>query len=145
MLLKHVEKKRAEINMIPMVDIVFQLIIFFLVAMQVKENKVTRLQLPRADRGGKVEDEEAALVINIVSPDRADGRPYRVLLYKFNVKELNKYLQGELALRKRQKKPMPTGRIRADMNAEFKSIQEALVACRNAEIWKIRIATKKTR
>jgi len=142
-LLKQADKKKAEINIIPMVDIVFQLIIFFLVAMQVKENKVTKLNLPRARWGGKVAEKESALIINVVSPERAGGRPYRVLLHKFSLKELNRYLQGELALRERQKKKMPAARIRADMNAEFKNIQEALIACRNAHIWKIRVTTKK--
>ena len=43
MLLKRVPGKKTEINIIPMVDIVFQLIIFFLVATQVKKSETSPL------------------------------------------------------------------------------------------------------
>ena len=37
---------------------------------------------------------------------------------------------------------MPIVRVRADMNSEFEAIQKALIACRDAKIWQIRLTAR---
>jgi len=130
-------------NMIPMVDIIFQLIIFFLVAMQVKENKVTKLQLPLANYAKKVEKEETAIVINILSRKADKTHPYRIQQQALDEKGLTLLLMHTRKKVQVEKKEMPVVRIRADMDSEFDDIKKALYACRAAFIWQVRLTAKK--
>jgi len=144
-LLKRVAEKRPEINIIPMVDVVFQLIIFFLVATQVKKNETdAELELPTARTPEEIKkDEETPLIINVVKPEVDKVRPYVVMGNRFNIDELKKFLKNRKASLRLKGGDMPILRIRADKDSQFKEIQEALIACRDIEIWKIRLSAIK--
>lgn len=58
------------IDMTPMIDIVFQLLIFFLVTAQMAEQSRAKLDLPREQGEDSTEREQAGLTINVL----ADGR-----------------------------------------------------------------------
>ena len=137
-------------DIIPMVDIVFQLIIFFLVATQVKKNDTARLTLPRAAKGDEyVPQDEPPMILNILSREAAiEGRVYVVYGKRMTLDELKDMLRNEKN-RKRwnanePNKPPPVVRIRADEKAGFVDVQEALMACQTYQIWEARIVTHKT-
>ena len=132
----------------PMVDIVFQLIIFFLVAMQVKKNETEAdLVLPSARQAVTIEDEkEPPLIINIVKETvskRQRNRPYVVMGNVLDDVALAKFLKNEVARRRLTGDKIPLVRIRGDRDSQFKEIQSALIACRGAEIWQIRLSAIK--
>jgi biopolymer transport protein ExbD len=56
-------KHTPEMNMTPMIDVVFQLLIFFMVGMQVSKINAERLELPQL--AGMEEQKEQDLTINV--------------------------------------------------------------------------------
>jgi len=143
-LLKQAPQKRPEINIIPMVDIVFQLIIFFLVATQVKKQEITGLQLPIAKTPEEIKkDETPPLIINIVRPEIDKARPYIVMGNRFDLEGLKRFLRNRKKSLELTDGTMPILRIRADRDSQFKEVQNALIACRDIEIWKIRLSAIK--
>ena len=60
--------RAVNIDMTPMIDIVFQLLIFFLVTSQMAEQTRTELDLPREKGEESVEQAQAGITIN-VKPD----------------------------------------------------------------------------
>lgn len=62
-LTKHRHRTIAEMNMTPMIDIVFLLIIFFMTVTQVSKVNKERLDLP--DQEGSLEQVDAPITINI--------------------------------------------------------------------------------
>ena len=62
-LTKHRPRTIAEMNMTPMIDIVFLLIIFFMTVTQVSKVNKERLDLP--DQEGSMEQVDAPVIINI--------------------------------------------------------------------------------
>jgi len=143
-LLKRAAEKKPEINIIPMVDIVFQLIIFFLVATQVKKSETADVMLPTARKAEEIKkDETPPLIINIVKPEVSKERPYVVMGNMFDIKGLKKFLKARKETFRLKGGDMPILRIRADRDSQFKEIQEALIACREIEIWQIRLSAIK--
>jgi len=144
-LLKRASAKKPEINIIPMVDVVFQLIIFFLVATQVKKNeRQAELQLPTAREAEEIKaDETPPLIVNIVKPEVSKVRPYIVMGKSYSLQEFKNFLKLKRAVHKQKNEEMPILRIRADRNSQFKEIQDALIACRDVEIWQVRITALK--
>ncbi len=61
--------RTVNIDMTPMIDIVFQLLIFFLVTSQMAEQTITALELPREVGEDTEEKEQAGITINVT----ADG------------------------------------------------------------------------
>jgi biopolymer transport protein ExbD len=62
--------RSVAIDMTPMIDIVFQLLIFFLVTAQMAEQARTTLELPKEQGEDTTEREQAGLTVNVL----ADGR-----------------------------------------------------------------------
>jgi len=152
MRLKRAKLQNPEVNMVPMIDCVFQLIIFFLISMQVKKNEVTALQLPVARNAEDVKKTpKPPLIVNILAPTFRDAegraipraRPYICLANEFDIREFKDFMQRQKRFYANQKEEMPIVRIRADAESEFQQIQDCLVACRDAGIWQVRLTTKK--
>ena len=144
MRLKRGQSVTYEVNMVPMIDIVFQLIIFFLVSTQVKKSEVAELQLPVSARAEEVKPgKDMPLIINIIKPDLAKGKPYIALGNTFDLPELKRFMKERLAYYKALKQDMPILRIRADKDSQFQQVQEALIACRDVGIWQVRLTTLK--
>jgi biopolymer transport protein ExbD len=71
--------------------------------------------------------------------------PYIIMSEDLDSDGLKKFLKTRKdSLRAMQKGgDLPPVRIRADKDSQFKDIQHALIACRDIEIWQVRIATMK--
>lgn len=150
MRLKQAKQKKAEMDIIPMVDIVFQLIIFFLVATQVKKNDTARLTLPVASQGDKWQQQDKPpMILNILSREAAVGeKVYVVYGRTMNLDELKDMLRLEKNRKRwnvndKDAPDPPVVRIRADEKAGFVDVQEALMACQTYQIWEARIVTHK--
>lgn len=125
--------------MTPMIDVVFQLIIFFLVSSQlVKQESQMALALPVADSGpAAVDDERPRVIVNVL----ADGR---ILLAGALVSPaaLERRLANQYA-EFRQKNPERDDleiRIRSDRDVPYQAVEPILLACARAGIWNVTFA-----
>jgi biopolymer transport protein ExbD len=123
----------ASINMTPMIDVVFQLIIFFLVTSHfARQEAHLPLPLPAADSAKAIpEDDQPRLVINVT----ADG----TLL--FSGRSLSpEDLRQRLAERIAELGKDVEVRIRADRSVPYRHIEPVLLACARAGIWNVNYA-----
>jgi biopolymer transport protein ExbD len=120
-------------NMTPMIDVVFLLIIFFLVSSHLAKQEVQlQLPLPTAKSGNRrVEDDAPRLTINVLS----DGT---LLLAGRRV------APAQLATRLRDRlKELGPGlqvRIRSDRDAPYRFVNPIMLACLREGIWDVSFA-----
>ncbi len=129
----HVRGSPLCINMTPMIDVVFQLIIFFLVSSHLsKQESQLPLPLPLAASGEKEGDAtNPRVTINV----RADGQ-LSLAGKPLAAAELAQRLQVKLAA---------TGadlevRIRSDRTVAYRHVEPILLACARAGIWNVAFA-----
>ena len=142
MKLRHQTVVKAEVDMTPMIDCVFQLLIFFMVcATMSKVDQTPEVKLPIAPKAAipEAENLRGRGVINVVPLGTAVGagatsedRPF--IIYGQVVDE-----PGLVTAISERLKTEPNLRIymRVDKNAEFKTVKRAIRACANAGIFDI--------
>ncbi len=120
-------------NMTPMIDVVFQLIIFFLVSSHLAKQEVQmKLPLPTAESGQtNVEEEVPRLTINVL----ADGT---LLLSGRHLTPSE--LEPRLLDRLKDAGPGLQVRIRGDRNTPYRCVEPILLACARAGIWDVSFA-----
>ena len=121
---------RVTMNMTPMIDVVFLLIIFFLVSSHLaRQETQVALDLPTAHTGEPLEDVQRRRVTLNVLPDG------QVLLggQAVAARELTTRLKFE---RGRSGDELEV-RIRGDRNVPFAAIEPLLVACAEAGVWNV--------
>ncbi len=135
----------VDLNMTPMIDIVFQLIIFFMIVIDMSQKDLEALELPKSLKAIEDEAEEGRLYVNINR-----GGDYILRLQKLSLNEL------EVQLKLRVDAPMKDGSrtrdaqdlavrpilIRADRASEFKHVQKIMYVCgkEGIKIWKVNLA-----
>ncbi len=145
-----------EMDMTPMIDIVFQLIIFFMLITDMTQKELETLILPVAETASpdKPDPKEIRPIVNIISDGTiyVMGEPYFEPQNDDEYLKLKSYLQ-QMA-NKMKKEPMdesnPTGKqipanpllIRADQSTPFKHIQKVMELCglQGIQIWKVQLA-----
>lgn len=144
----------AEMDMTPMIDIVFQLIIFFMLITDMSQKELETLVLPVAVTASpdKPDPTEIRPVVNILS----DGSIYVMGEIKYDPERDDGYLQVKAYLQQQaalmDKKPVEPGSstiapdnpllIRADQSTPFKHIQKVMEICgqQGIQIWKVQLA-----
>ncbi len=123
----------AVLNLTPMIDVVFLLLIFFMVATTFLDpEKEIEVDLPRAESGAASEEELDELVINVTS----DGR---ILLGAEEVDD------GDLraALRTAASRdPATAVTIRGDRAARHEAIVGVMDACGSAGLFNLSVGTR---
>jgi len=114
-------KDDVEIDMAPMIDMVFLLLIFFMVASTMKKEKVP-VKIPEAKAAKVSTDIKDRITISL---DR-DGQAY-VRLSPVSLKQITKMLDEEL-----DRNPRTRVFIRADQDAPYKFCKKLIAACRDA-------------
>ncbi|HIG10726.1 MAG: biopolymer transporter ExbD [bacterium] len=146
---KHDPMTEMEMDMTPMIDVVFLLIIFFMVITDMTQADLEDLKLPVAQNAtaDKPNPDEFRPIVNI----KIDGSILvkRELLFdpenEDDYKVLREYLSD---VARRMKKEKASGLpdepllIRADENTSFKHIQKVMEQCGYAgiQIWKVQLA-----
>src|SRR4029079_16470919 len=133
-------------NMTPMIDVVFQLIIFFLLSSHLaKQEQQLPLPLPTA-KSGVVEAAEAP-PLPTVDVEAAEARPRLTVnvLADGTLLVANRPIQAEeLAGLLRERRAAHgeelEGRIRADRSVLYRRVEPVLVACVQAGIWNVAYA-----
>jgi biopolymer transport protein ExbD len=124
-------------NMTPMIDVVFQLIIFFLVSSHLAKQEVQmELPLPTAQTGQEVLEQNVPRVtVNVL----ADGT---VMLSGRRVSA------RDLPLRLRERLsdagPGLQVRIRCDRGAPYRFVEPIMLACARTGIWDVSFAVYRT-
>lgn len=153
---KHDPETEMEMEMTPMIDVVFLLIIFFILITDMSQADLEDLQLPIAENADpdKPDPKEVRPVINI----KQDGN----ILHKRenyydpensdDFKKFTGFLTTKAKLMEQapldEKKPggpmIPDGNllIRADQNTPFKYIQKVMEICglESIQLWKLQLA-----
>jgi biopolymer transport protein ExbD len=146
MKLRTTEEPEANVDMTPMIDCVFLLLIFFMVsATMSKVDQTPEVKLPIAPKAAIPEDLRARGVVNIVplgTPIPAGGaattedRPFIVYGQLMDEPGL-----VEAISRKMKEEPELRVYMRVDRDAEFKIVKRAIRACANAGIFDIIFGT----
>jgi biopolymer transport protein ExbD len=120
-------------NMTPMIDIVFLLIVFFLVSSHLASREVqVDLRLPEATSGDDpATDLPPRVTINVL----AEGT-LRLAGTDLDVDQLGQRLRVEAARTERDIEV----RIRSDRTVPYRYIEPVLVACARAGIWNVSFA-----
>ena len=157
-------------NMTPMIDIVFQLIVFLMLATDFANQELERVYLPKAD-ASMADDhpDKTRLMVNI-NHEVPGGKDCPQLKYKngmliqpcqieehwvikirgseLTITELEQRLvvEGNMDRETKDNPKTPSNRpvmIRADGSAPFKRITQVLEAAGKALVWKIEIGAEK--
>jgi biopolymer transport protein ExbD len=124
----------AGMQLAPMIDIVFLLLIFFIVTWQFSRSETElNVAVPTAEEGSELNRPKGEIIINVL-PDgtiRVEGATV----------DLHQLLEKLAAIAK-QFKNQPV-RIRGDGNVAYQRIVEVIDTCQKAGIWNISFATQR--
>ncbi|MHC4406488.1 MAG: ExbD/TolR family protein [Planctomycetota bacterium] len=127
-------------NMTPMIDVVFLLIIFFLVSSHLARQEVQLdLDLPEAVTGQPTaEDEARRVVVNVLSEARRQGQ----IQLGGEVMDSRRLAEviGEENTKARSDKEGLEVRIRTDRLVPYAVIEPILLACWRAGVWNVTFA-----
>ena len=144
MKLKHKDNVKAEVDMTPMIDCVFQLLIFFMVcATMSKVDQTPEVVLPIAPKAAIPDDLRGRGVVNIVplgtpvgAGATSEDLPFIIYGQVTDEPGLVKAISE-----RRATEPELRIYMRVDRNAEFKTVKRAIRACANAGIFDIIFGT----
>lgn len=134
------QPEQSSADMTPMIDVVFQLLIFFVLVTEMAQAELEVLTLPTADQA--VPDQNPDRKRMILNVNKAGEIKFR--RNKLNQKELHEMLKLEASIGPRD----PTNKalsgravlIRGDIHAEYKHIQMIMQECAKVGIWKLELA-----
>jgi biopolymer transport protein ExbD len=143
------------INMTPMIDIVFQLIIFFIVVIDMSQKELEDLKLPIAKAAAKDEQTQGRPILNVTydgkilvkrepiyDPESSDpllaSRDNLEVWLKGRARQMPKKFDKTVGA----ELPDDPVLVRADKNTPFKWIQLLMESCakQGIQIWKIELA-----
>jgi biopolymer transport protein ExbD len=138
MRLPNIRQYGMSINMTPMIDVVFQLIVFFTATSTIAKSEFSQdVNLPAAETGKERDqtDQKRKIVVNVsregvvsVAGRSIDSPSFRELL----TAELAQYQPGQIEVQ-----------FRADRIAPFGSVQPLLLDCARSGIWQVGFAVKR--
>ena len=130
----------VEVDLAPLIDVTFLLIVFFMSIWQAAHIEVAaKLSLPDAAQGNpELQQDRDRLVVNV---DR-DG-DYYVANRRLSKEQLTALLgrEGERERDKDNWAKRPVF-IRADADLPFGKVQDIMLICRDVRIWKLSLRTK---
>ena len=127
--------KDAKMNMTPMIDVVFLLIVFFMLVTEMSKMEIESITLPYALSAKEdPPEEETRIVVNLTAKGdirwmHAKKTPEEFLMI---VKA-----RAERCPRDPDGLPIMSVKIRADARCEYKHVQEIMVQCMKAYVWKL--------
>lgn len=129
--LKKREEEDIDVPMAPMIDVVFQLLIFFMVASTFHKLETEQgVKLPVADRSKTKMESYAELVVNVF-----DDGTIRINQQEFDIDRLQQTLSESM-----QKSARIKIFIRGDRKVEHGRILSVMAVCRNLGIEDVAIA-----
>ena len=145
----------AEMDMTPMIDITFQLIVFFLVANDLTRKETEELELPKAVYGkeDKATETDLRVIINILKPENPANPPkipeVKVKGKGYDLKDLSRYMRSMADMEREGDGPGAPSAIyvliRADRQTPWQHVQYVMQVCAQptVAIYKMQFATTK--
>lgn len=128
------EPQPAGMQLAPMIDIVFLLLIFFIVTWQFSREEVDlRIAVPTSEEGADPQRVLGEIILNV----RADGT-----VAVWGETKTRPQLKETLSAIAQQHKNQPV-RVRGDATTPFQRIVEVIDTCQQSGIWNISFATQK--
>ena len=129
-------RRRLEMNMTPMIDVVFLLIIFFLVSSHLQKQEAhAELDLPAAETGEENSTTDLRKLTINISPEKS-GFKIAFGARIVPIEKLTAQLQNEL---ERAKGKLEV-RIRGDRAVPYRAVEPILVSCAKLNIWNVHFA-----
>lgn len=128
---KKPQNEDAQLDMTPMIDVVFQLIIFFVVTLKMSDDKDTTIRLEDGKHGTTLTQEElppSQLTIDI-------ARSGRVSIA--NLTLTDKMLEAKIRERKNRYGAEFPCMIRADWRTKHKDVARVMNICSGVGVWKL--------
>lgn len=123
-------------NMTPMIDVVFLLIIFFLVSSHLSRQEFEKIDLPDAGTGQPLQqDETRCMVVNVLPGEQQAGR---ILVAGRAV--AGGELAGMIEYESRSGGAPLEVRIRCDRQVPYQVVEPVMIACARAGVWKVTFA-----
>ena len=123
------------VDMTPMIDIVFQLLIFFLTTAQLAQVSRAEMDLP-TEAGEEVEDAaEAGLIVNVMADGSIVIATETISIDEFEI------MATELVLEAGDEAATLRPLVRADRNAPTSALNRVLLSLQRAGVPAVRIAT----
>lgn len=124
----------ASFQMAPMIDIVFQLLIFFIVTGQLSKSETELdVSVPTTAEGAEAERVQGEKIINVL----ADGR---VIVDKTPLSQDELFVMMKKLSELYKNQPI---RLRADAKTEYQHVINVISTCTKAGIWNISFATQR--
>ncbi len=126
------------INMTPMIDVVFQLIVFFTATSTIAKSEFSQtVELPTAEKGKDrdVASQKKKITANVV----ADGTVY-VAGRVTNAAAFQEILRAELAQHAADRLEVE---FRADRSAPYRAVEPLLLACARSGVWQVSFSVKR--
>jgi biopolymer transport protein ExbD len=161
---KHAAEEEIELNLTPMIDVVFNLIIFFMIITDLTQKDIEQLTLPKAsqDKEDKADEKETRILINVLKEVGRDKQYKEIKDWPPGGPVMVKVKGQELTLDKLKEElfkiaetdrdmdhPMQPSEvfvlIRCDKDIRWREVQWVMQAAADPEvrIYKIQFATAK--
>ena len=124
----------CEVDMTPMIDVVFQLIIFFIVTMKMEQDINEDIKLADSKHGPAIEEEAPATIVVEVS-SRGNISIHNAQLSRAKFKNI--------MISRRKRMGMFPVLIRGDYRARHEDIRAVMDICTEVGIWRINFAATK--
>jgi len=124
-------------NMTPMIDVVFLLIIFFLVSSHLARQEIQLdLDLPDASSGRQADQSEVRRVVVNVLHEAPSERRVQVGGHVMDLDQLARLIRYESQASSDELE----FRIRTDRRVPYRDIEPILLACQDAGVWNVTFA-----
>jgi biopolymer transport protein ExbD len=127
--------EQPKLNMTPMIDVVFLLIIFFMLVSEFQRMELEVIMLPFAlEAKEEAKDQQERIIINV-----NEKGVIKVAGRKYEPEELQEELKrrAQASRKDAQGLPVLAVKIRGDARCEYKYVQDAMVQAMRAYIWKM--------
>ncbi|MCZ6601801.1 MAG: biopolymer transporter ExbD [Planctomycetota bacterium] len=152
-----VKKKDVDLdlglNMTPMIDIVFQLLIFFMVVTELATLDLERLNLPYAEKTDTSKERTKSgttlITVNVTRETDVKKSLIRIKKQTYTQTMLEELMKFEASVGDMVPNEFDPNKkiselevlIRADRDATYEGVQRVFDACQKATIWKISVAS----
>ena len=124
-------RKRPELNLVPLIDVLVMLVFFAFVTMQFRTNATLNITLPKVETAGKNQFKGAVTIA--IAPEG---------VITFNGKEATEAQLAELLRQVAALDKNAPVLIRADETTQLKKLSFVMDACRKAGLTKINLQTR---
>ena len=140
------EGTEVSMDMTPMIDVVFLMIIFFMIVSDMSQQDLAEIKLPMAEQAKEDKTEEGRMIVNI-HPDgeiEIKRKRYPTLDSTEAANALRGYLANEVQKGEKDEQGLSERSllIRADRTTSFKEVQKVMRICgeQGIQIYKVHLA-----